>query len=462
MPNPVILKPPDNTSWEIHWSKHDSDIWFQKGWEEFAKYYSLYHGHLVLFEFKDASHFGVHIFDKSTLEIEYPMIYDNQDEENNNPDQMSDNSVEILYEIPSWKKTKLKSPIACPQPSKKLRTRTSKDVGRSPKLQNLSKQVQTIEGIQSHVTNLEKSTLEPVHNELEDGAGGSTECLKRDHLTSKTTKALNQARTFKSKNPSFVSVMKPAYIYRHSLHVSSQFAKNYLKKKRDIILQVLDGRTWTVSYKLGKFTAGWKKFASDNKLKVGDVCRFELNKRGSLSLKALIFPLAREPHSPQSQVQGDGANWRVQDTKSKTVTTTSRGGKATQQDSMLINPLTNGALDEANKFTSENPCFKVTIQPDRAGNYYRPHVTLTFMKKYLNKKKNVMLQFGNNLWPVKLLHSASYGAKLSKGWALFAGESKLVAGDVCVFELINKEDAVFDVHIFKGHCSYFTHVKCNE
>lgn len=136
-------------------------------------------------------------------------------------------------------------------------------------------------------------------------------------------------------------------------HVSSQFAKNYLKKKRDIILQVLDGRTWTVSYKLGKFTAGWKKFASDNKLKVGDVCRFELNKRGSLSLKALIFPLAREPHSPQSQgnpscvliqsfilfdhhsngcnfsslesVQGDGANWRVQDTKSKTVTTTSRG-----------------------------------------------------------------------------------------------------------------------------------------
>lgn len=84
------------------------------------------------------------------------------------------------------------------------------------------------------------------------------------------------------------------------------------------------------------------------------------------------------------------------------------------------------------------------------------------MKKYLNKKKNVMLQFGNNLWPVKLLHSASYGAKLSKGWALFAGESKLVAGDVCVFELINKEDAVFDVHIFKGHCSYFTHVKCNE
>ncbi|XP_057445362.1 uncharacterized protein LOC130737570 [Lotus japonicus] len=65
-----------------------------------------------------------------------------------------------------------------------------------------------------------------------------------------------------------------------------------------VVLQVLDGRTWSVSFNLGKFNAGWKKFTSVNNLKVGDVCLFELNKRVPLSLKVLIFPLAEELHSP--------------------------------------------------------------------------------------------------------------------------------------------------------------------
>lgn len=80
---------------------------------------------------------------------------------------------------------------------------------------------------------------------------------------------------------------------------------------------------------------------------------------------------------------------------------------------------------------------------------------MSFMKKHLNKQETVMLQFENNFLPVKLLHythAASNGAhKLSRGWALFARVSKLVPGDVCVFELINREDAVFHVHVFK-HC----------
>lgn len=166
MSNPVILKPPDDTKWEIHWSKHDSEIWFQKGLKEFAKYYSLDHGHLVLFEFKDASNFEVRIFDKGTLEIEYPMIHGNQDEQNNNLDQMSDNSVEILDELPPCKKTRLKSPISKTQPHRKLRAGITGDVGSSSRLKNYSKQVK-VEGNQSQDANFEKSTFEPDQNKLE-------------------------------------------------------------------------------------------------------------------------------------------------------------------------------------------------------------------------------------------------------------------------------------------------------
>lgn len=66
-----------------------------------------------------------------------------------------------------------------------------------------------------------------------------------------------------------------------------------------------------------------------------------------------------------------------------------------------------------------------------------------------------MLRFEKKPWRVKLNRYPNAGtAKLCKGWARFARKIKLVAGDVCVFELINKEDAhavpELDVHVFKG------------
>jgi len=67
-----------------------------------------------------------------------------------------------------------------------------------------------------------------------------------------------------------------------------------------------------------------------------------------------------------------------------------------------------------------------------------------------NKEKNLVLQIGERSWNVKLLPSYQHetGRRLSAGWALFVSESGLQPEDVCVFELINKEDLVFKVHVF--------------
>lgn len=63
-----------------------------------------------------------------------------------------------------------------------------------------------------------------------------------------------------------------------------------------------------------------------------------------------------------------------------------------------------------------------------------------------------MLKFRGKLWPVTLLsYPRESSNRLGAGWKLFAEERKLVAGDVCVLELINRDDAVLDVHIFRGH-----------
>lgn len=62
-----------------------------------------------------------------------------------------------------------------------------------------------------------------------------------------------------------------------------------------------------------------------------------------------------------------------------------------------------------------------------------------------------MLQFDEKIWQVELVsYPSDLTRKLSVGWSRFADENKLQVGDVCVFELINKEDAVLDVHIFRG------------
>lgn len=75
-------------------------------------------------------------------------------------------------------------------------------------------------------------------------------------------------------------------------------------------------------------------------------------------------------------------------------------------------------------------------------------VPLDFVEKYFHKKQVVTLQFGNKSWRVNRVGAVP--TKLSQGWSSFAKECKLQPGNVCAFELINEEDLVLDVHIFRG------------
>ncbi len=69
------------------------------------------------------------------------------------------------------------------------------------------------------------------------------------------------------------------------------------KQVRDVILWDSDGRNWTVMYacamvngqREGRFNGGWKAFAQDNNLELGDVCAFELIKGNVMSFKVVIF-----------------------------------------------------------------------------------------------------------------------------------------------------------------------------
>jgi len=68
----IYLKTPSGAKWKLDLVKSEGKMWFEKGWKEFADYHSLAHGHLLLFKYQRTSHFHVHVFEKSALEIKYP------------------------------------------------------------------------------------------------------------------------------------------------------------------------------------------------------------------------------------------------------------------------------------------------------------------------------------------------------------------------------------------------------
>ncbi|CAJ1932451.1 unnamed protein product [Sphenostylis stenocarpa] len=453
MSNPVFLKPPDSAEWKIHWIRHDGEIWFEKGWKEFATYYSLGHGHLLLFEYERTSHLDVHIFDNSAVEIDYPSLFthDNPHQIINDSVQsldklvqINDDSVEILREQ-CCQKTGVKYTVSSAQPCKRMKDSIITTVGGSSNGVNLHQHGQTRRTI------FQDKGKDIFH------AGFPN----MDELTSR---ALDRATSFKSEHPSFLLVMKPAFINENYLEIPPQFSKQYLKKTHAVILlEVMDGRSWPVICYASRITTGWQKFALENNLNVDDVCVFELIKKiQSVAFKVFIFRSAEEPSGPISQAKHEFCeNANIDDSKFSIVhhpSTSSRGGSSSQRTSRVeshlkFNFIIGEGQKEASKFTSENPFFMATLKLH--GNTTRcPRVPSIFVRNYVINKhmKVMMLRLGNNLWPVTFVfHQNDASGTLSAGWPLFSRENNLQMGDVCIFELVNREDVTLAVHVFRGH-----------
>ncbi|WJX34009.1 hypothetical protein P8452_22162 [Trifolium repens] len=118
-------------------------------------------------------------------------------------------------------------------------------------------------------------------------------CKGEQLVNAKKVTALARAISFKTCNPSFHVVIRPSYIEGPSnlvLNIPSEFGKRHLldldNKQGDIHLRLLNGKVWQAKYRIrmGKrgreryeiHSSGWKIFAKDNNLKVGDACTFEL------------------------------------------------------------------------------------------------------------------------------------------------------------------------------------------
>jgi hypothetical protein len=69
----ILLKVPNGAIWPVKLTRSDGSTWLQKGWLELADFYSLEQGYFLFFSYEDDdSCFQVRIFNKNSMEIEYP------------------------------------------------------------------------------------------------------------------------------------------------------------------------------------------------------------------------------------------------------------------------------------------------------------------------------------------------------------------------------------------------------
>ncbi|GKU93618.1 hypothetical protein SLEP1_g7195 [Rubroshorea leprosula] len=408
--SPVFLKVPSGAVWEVELKMCDDDTWLWNGWSEFAKHYSLGYGSFLVFRYEGNCHFHVIIFDKTALEIAYPCVRTHVKVPNPTnggfQDLMmeDDISVEILDEVPPSKKTRVRS--ASPSSQPRRMTRSTSNL-RSPDIKPSRVKYE----IQEPEFDAKRSGKHPQKMEV---------CRRKPTLGHKEReKALLRASSFNSKHPFFAVVMQPSYIY---------------DKCR---------MTWSVvcsREKKPKLLCGWKEFAQGNNLEVGDVCVFEMINQTKITFSVAIFRNVQDAKIGQAPVGCSEMSSPAQKCCIPDVPTRKRALVPTEK-----------ARDppRVTSFKSENPSFTVTIQPSYV--HSDVNVPCFFVEEHVKQNvEDVKLQIGDRLWPVKLLRSSRYRkTKLTSGWGTFVTQNSVKVGEVCMFELINREEAVLKVHIFR-------------
>ncbi|XP_050384268.1 B3 domain-containing transcription factor VRN1-like [Argentina anserina] len=474
--NLVCLKLPSGFEWEVELTRCNGKAWFEKGWPEFYSFCSLACGNFLVFRYEGNSTFELCIFDTSCTEIDYPINVSKIDE-----DEDDDLSIDILDDFSPCLKSREKFSLISP-PCKKMRKRSD----------TISDSISEYESAQpfstvlfekpmlmkdSHCSNSE-SKGEGHRVALESAVRGSS-CTRRlpkqtlDHKIIKN--ALQSASAFNPDDAPFFKIsMKTVNIHRSILSLPSKFSKRHLTKLPAGIatLQFSSGRTWSVrtwsvQFKYDHDTSkaqllnGWSEFVRDNCLKVGDVCGFFLIDRYSFVFEVAL-PNNEAPNFPMTA--GDGDLIIVQEKRSPDIKVESECDLSCEFDLSSSLAIVNkpniseqltqrrdrrSNLDAANKFVSDKPFFLATL-----GSLHKEKSNVWLPAKFVESfikvaKQTVKLQVEDRSWPVKLFRYGKTSAKFSGGWAAFAKEHQLEKGDVCIFELTERNDIVLKVHIFR-------------
>ncbi|XP_062102235.1 B3 domain-containing transcription factor VRN1-like isoform X1 [Humulus lupulus] len=445
----VFLELPCGSRWEVGLTKSsDGKVWIEKGWKNFAEHCSLGRGNLLIFRYKGNSQFNVIIFDNTTVEIDYPF---NPNHIEKYVDIDEDDASTEDSDFSWYPKTRDKSPLPCSRSHKQMKT---SPYGKSEVKFDWSDNLCEEPSL--------PRWMEPQNFIRKQKLGGKEKA-----------EALMRAKHFKSNDPFFIVPMQPSFVgSAYNMVIPFFFAKYYLlniSNHQDVILKVQNGRTWPVKYYYRhykghskiRFECGWRAFAQDNNLKVGDVCVFVMRKSiGIMLFEVVIFYKNGEASSPMLPAANKGRTTTPCVPKRNPCVKvepsfTSNYEKA----SMISQDLTakkeivepsglSRASEAASQFFSKNPYFQVNVRSTQVHGH-RLYIPLTFARLYLEgNAKTFTLWVGEEYWHVKLMVNGSE-YRFSAGWTAFARENYLQPSDVCIFELIKRNQPEMKVTIFR-------------
>ncbi|KAM6591493.1 hypothetical protein CsatA_014098 [Cannabis sativa] len=423
--NSVLIKLPCGSKWKMGLTKKDENVWFEKGWLDFAEHYAIKRGSILSFRYEGNSEFNAVIVDLSLVEIDYPSVptnlvssnIDDSDIKIPKREVFEDENLDVFS--PSHRMRE-KTSLPCSRPQKKMRTQSN------PCCRKL------------------ESETKGKHN-LPNATG-------QMKLSSPSRR--DEASEFKSSRPFFKVVMRPYSVRGSMMNLPSSFAKEYLEARATCSNAILKlpngcGRTWSVLCKFkvynhevisSRFQAGWPAFVKDNNLKLGDVCVFVLLEDITFTFEVVIFRGKQDKDAMDGEtVMPNGR-----------VTTLPTPKKQQQYFSMIEK----AKLLEMAQFKSEYPFFKIVIYPSFLGSRYYMEVPMEFAKRNLKKEGDAILSVSDSggYWPIQfeMRHMKSKGkvrAEFRCGWKEFAKDNELKVGDVCIFELLKRSENLFRVSI---------------
>ncbi|XP_024932606.3 B3 domain-containing transcription factor VRN1-like [Ziziphus jujuba] len=308
LPDLIVLEVPDGKTWEMKLEKDDDGkVWLRKGWPEFAHYYSIRKGYFLVFKYnKEKSNFHVCILDENTsTDIDYPTnrskttannIQGKIETESDNDDD-DDHSVQILDYFPKYQTGWKREPTESLRSQKVKRNRTGIDHRKETKARQITKPSVPERNLKCYRSILPENKGLKFPKQKGIKRGKQTKILH--HLTVEDkARAIKRAKAFRSKYPLFEVVMQPTYASGMYLIIPTGFAQKHLgNQRRKLILRNSDGKTWRVQYiyeanarPKAKLSSGWRQFARENGVEVGDVCVVEFIKDKRIySLRVNIF-----------------------------------------------------------------------------------------------------------------------------------------------------------------------------
>ncbi|KAF4380708.1 hypothetical protein F8388_017062 [Cannabis sativa] len=266
---------------------------------------------------------------------------------------------------------------------------------------------------------------------------------------------LERGSSSQSERPSFTVIMHETYATGHCYFVLPyKFVEKYIKKKEcEVRLWLPDGRCWFVQLKVKQANAcpraelcrGWREFALDNSLQPDHDDDDDAYNMKVANKRKAITPskLERNPYvKVESSFAHHNMNIKKEQVEIKVEPNISDMSMKLKSDNQ------GRASKVASKFFSNNPYFHVVLRSNHVYGFKLPFPS-KFAIQYLEGKAKVMsLWVGEKYWDVKLMHfKSSY--EFGAGWAAFAVENFLMPKDVCIFELINNNQAEMKVHIFR-------------